>query len=111
MLSEPPRCRPVPVLALKGADSPRGLHRGHSPGHGSPQVLEAQGVVGRSRQVGPIRTAYDRAIRITMRGTGMSHATVSPSTMPVGRMPQTTKSTIMATSQGMPAPEDISLSD
>src|SRR3954466_5415235 len=36
MLSEPPRCRPFPVLALKGADSPRGLHRGHSPGHMSP---------------------------------------------------------------------------
>src|SRR3954452_22303397 len=35
-----------------------------------PQVLEAQGVVGRSRQVGPIRTAYDKSIRITMRGTG-----------------------------------------
>src|SRR5689334_11104620 len=69
MLSEPPRCRPVPVRALKGADSPRGLHRGHSPGHRSPQVLEAQGVVGRSRQVGPIRTAYDSSIRITMRDT------------------------------------------
>ena len=41
----------------------------------------------------------------------MNHAAVSPSTMPVGRMPQTTKSTIMATSQGMPAPEDIRLSD
>ena len=41
----------------------------------------------------------------------MNHAAVSPSTMPVGRMPQTTKSTIMATSQGMPAPEDIPLSD
>ena len=39
-------------------------------GTGPPQVLEAQGVVGRSRQVGPIRTAYDSSIRITMRGTG-----------------------------------------
>src|SRR4051812_14903466 len=70
MLLKPPRCRPFPVLALKGADSPRGLHRGHSPGHMSPQVLEAQGAVGCSRQVGPIRKAYDRSIRITMRGTG-----------------------------------------
>src|SRR5215212_6520099 len=77
MLSEPPRCRPFPVRALKGADSPRGLHRGHSPGHGAPQVLEAQGVVGRSRQVGPIRTAYDSSIRITMRGTG-GQLTTSP---------------------------------
>src|SRR4051812_1714935 len=76
MLLKPPRCRPFPVLALKGADSPRGLHRGHSPGHMSPQVLEAQGVVGRSRQVGPIRKAYDRSIRITMRRTG-GHPTLS----------------------------------
>ena len=37
-----------------------------------PQVLEAQGVVGRSRQAGPIRTAYDSSIRITMRGTGVT---------------------------------------
>ena len=43
MLSEPPRCRPVPVLALKGADSPRGLHRGHSPGHGSPPGARSTG--------------------------------------------------------------------
>ncbi len=62
LLSERPRCRPFPVLALNGADPPRGLHRGPSPGHVPPQVLEAQGVVGRSRQVGPIRTAYDRQV-------------------------------------------------
>src|SRR3954451_8916944 len=43
MLSEPPRCRPVPVLALKGADSPRGLHRGHSPGHWSPPGARSTG--------------------------------------------------------------------
>src|SRR6185369_1584270 len=43
MLSEPPRCRPVPVRALKGADSPRGLHRGHSPGHGSPPGARSTG--------------------------------------------------------------------
>src|SRR5215207_7948221 len=43
MLSEPPRCRPVPVLALKGADSPRGLHRGHSPGHMSPPGARSTG--------------------------------------------------------------------
>src|SRR5215203_3887745 len=42
------------VPALEGANSPRGLHRGQSSGHGSPQVLEAQGMAGRSRQVGPI---------------------------------------------------------
>src|SRR3982750_3134329 len=43
MLSEPPRCRPVPVLALKGADSPRGRHRGHSPGHASPPGARSTG--------------------------------------------------------------------
>src|SRR4051794_36604723 len=43
MLSEPPRCRPVPVRALKGADSPRGLHRGHSPGHRSPPGARSTG--------------------------------------------------------------------
>src|SRR4051812_39834676 len=43
MLSEPPQCRPVPVRALKGADSPRGLHRGHSPGHGSPPGARSTG--------------------------------------------------------------------
>src|SRR3954447_26610673 len=43
MLSEPPRCRPFPVLALKGADSPRGLHRGHSPGHMSPPGARSTG--------------------------------------------------------------------
>src|SRR5215207_8883578 len=43
MLSEPPRCRPVPVRALKGADSPRGLHRGHSPGHWSPPGARSTG--------------------------------------------------------------------
>src|SRR3954469_6644906 len=43
MLSEPPRCRPFPVLALKGADSPRGLHRGHSPGHWSPPGARSTG--------------------------------------------------------------------
>src|SRR3954447_14698104 len=43
MLSEPPRCRPVPVLALKGADSPRGLDRGHSPGHASPPGARSTG--------------------------------------------------------------------
>src|SRR4051794_34090292 len=43
MVSEPPRCRPVPVLALKGADSPRGLHRGHSPGHWSPPGARSTG--------------------------------------------------------------------
>src|SRR5215204_1534405 len=53
MLSEPPRCRPVPVRALKGADSPvralkgadspRGLHRGHSPGHMSPPGARSTG--------------------------------------------------------------------
>src|SRR3954452_6124223 len=43
MLSEPPRCRPVPVLALKGADSPRGLDRGHSPGHVSPPGARSTG--------------------------------------------------------------------
>src|SRR3954449_7119130 len=43
MMSEPPRCRPVPVLALKGADSPRGLHRGHSPGHWSPPGARSTG--------------------------------------------------------------------
>src|SRR3954452_23920751 len=43
MLSEPPRCRPFPVLALKGADSPRGLHRSHSPGHGSPPGARSTG--------------------------------------------------------------------
>src|SRR3954452_1897138 len=43
MLSEPPRCRPVPVRALKGADSPRGLHRRHSPGHGSPPGARSTG--------------------------------------------------------------------
>ena len=57
--------------------SPRGLHRGHSPGHRSPQVLEAQGVVGRSRQVGPIRTAYDSSIRTTMRRTGAKQSASS----------------------------------
>src|SRR3954465_12022370 len=43
MLSEPPRCRPVPVLALKGAGSPRGLDRGHSPGHASPPGARSTG--------------------------------------------------------------------
>src|SRR3954463_522824 len=43
MLSEPPRCRPVPVRALKGADPPRGLHRGHSPGHRSPPGARSTG--------------------------------------------------------------------
>src|SRR5215216_931510 len=43
MLSEPPRCRPFPVRALKGADSPRGLHRGHSPGHMSPPGARSTG--------------------------------------------------------------------
>src|SRR5215207_6421836 len=43
MLSEPPRCRPVPVRALKGADSPRSLHRGHSPGHMSPPGARSTG--------------------------------------------------------------------
>src|SRR5215213_5866761 len=43
MLSEPPRCRPVPVRALTGADSPRGLHRGHSPGHMSPPGARSTG--------------------------------------------------------------------
>src|SRR6187551_3178248 len=43
MLSEPPRCRPVPVRALTGADSPRGLHRGHSPGHRSPPGARSTG--------------------------------------------------------------------
>src|SRR4030095_11441684 len=60
-----------PCTGAQGRRLPTGLHRGHSPGHGSPpQVLEAQGVVGRSQQVGPIRTAYDSSIRITMRRTG-----------------------------------------
>src|SRR3954470_22657224 len=43
MLSEPPRCRPVPVRGLKGADSPRGLHRGHSPGHVAPPGARSTG--------------------------------------------------------------------
>src|SRR4051812_11104869 len=43
MLSEPPRCRPVPVRALKGADSPRGRHCGHSPGHASPPGARSTG--------------------------------------------------------------------
>ena len=30
-VSEPPRCPPIPLLALAGADSPRGIHRSHSP--------------------------------------------------------------------------------
>jgi len=38
-------------------------------GTGPPQVLAAQGAMGHSRRVGPIRSAYD-AERITMRGTG-----------------------------------------
>src|SRR5256885_1578774 len=35
--------RVPPVLALKGADSPRGLDRGHSPGHGSPPGARSTG--------------------------------------------------------------------
>jgi hypothetical protein len=38
--------------------------------HVPPRCSEHRGVVGRSRQVGPIRTAYDSSIRTTMRGTG-----------------------------------------
>ena len=64
MVSEPPRCRPVPVLALKGA-TPHGASTAATRrGTGPPQVLEAQGVVGRSRQVGPIRTASQQVIRM-----------------------------------------------
>src|SRR4029079_9998462 len=43
MLSGPLRCRPVPVVTLQGADSPRGLHRGHSPGHWSPPGARSTG--------------------------------------------------------------------
>src|SRR3954471_22407061 len=32
-----------PVRALKGADSPRGRHRGHSPGHASPPGARSTG--------------------------------------------------------------------
>src|SRR3954464_1372629 len=61
----------VPLYWRSRAQTPHGAftaatRRGTRP----PQVLEAQGVVGRSRQVGPIRTDYDSSIRITMRRTG-----------------------------------------
>jgi len=66
---EPPRCPPIPVLVLGGGDSPRGIHRSHPPGHGSPHVLAAQGAIGCSRQVGPVQTAWPNQSWITMKGT------------------------------------------
>src|SRR5215212_4467104 len=79
--ARPPSCRPPCCRSRRDVDrSLYGRSRAQTP-HGAftaatrrgtcpPQVLEAQGAVGCSRQVGPIRTAYDRSIRITMRGTG-----------------------------------------
>ena len=40
-----PRCLPIPVLALDGANSPLGIHRGSGPGYESPQVLGGTGGV------------------------------------------------------------------
>ena len=37
------QCLPIPVLALDGADSPLGIHRGILPRHGSPQGLNGSG--------------------------------------------------------------------
>ena len=41
----PPRCSPNPVLALEGANSPRGIHRGQRSGHGSPPGAQGAGGV------------------------------------------------------------------
>src|SRR3954468_1503599 len=71
MLTGP--CTGAQGRRLPTGPSPRPLAGARVP----PQVLEAQGVVGRSRQVGPIRTDYDSSIRITMRRTGGMPADLS----------------------------------
>jgi hypothetical protein len=50
------------VLALEGADSPRGIHRGRPSGHRCPQVFETPGVLGRSRRVGSVQDYRDRKL-------------------------------------------------
>ena len=42
-----------PCTGAPGDDSPLGAHLGQAPGHGSPQVIEAQRVPGCYRSLGP----------------------------------------------------------
>ena len=63
---EPPQCLPIPVLALEGADSPQGIHRGILPRHGSPpgaQWLRGRWVaLGRPARSGQSKTRLTRSL-------------------------------------------------